>query len=188
MKYIYKVVSLDDYLKGVINNESYKNGFGKASGLGVSSFLKDSKTAMGKVSSKIWEDMLNEFAKNEWEYWQTIDFSHSSLDVVGEGISGQVMEFAKGVVGQTPLRSASQLIIFRKLTDTQQTSTDISVTTYTNSEPPSSNSVNEDLSNHLNDEALLYGITFNGEKYCYKEYKYDKLVDAISYAKRNSSK
>ena len=35
------------------------------------------------------------------------------------------------------------------------------------------------------DEAQKYGITFNGEKYCFKEYKYDKLEDAIAYAKKN---
>ncbi|QWD08407.1 hypothetical protein G6716_04890 [Polynucleobacter paneuropaeus] len=36
-----------------------------------------------------------------------------------------------------------------------------------------------------NDEIAKYGITFNGEKYCYKDYKYDKVQDAISYAKKN---
>lgn len=34
------------------------------------------------------------------------------------------------------------------------------------------------------DESSKYGITFDGEKYCYKEYKYDKLEDAIAYAKK----
>lgn len=30
-----------------------------------------------------------------------------------------------------------------------------------------------------------YGITFDGEHYAYGEYKYDKLSDAINYAKLN---
>lgn len=29
-----------------------------------------------------------------------------------------------------------------------------------------------------------YGITFDGERYVYGEYKYEKLSDAISYAKQ----
>jgi len=36
-----------------------------------------------------------------------------------------------------------------------------------------------------NDEAANYGISFDGERYCYKDYKYDKLQDAINYAKKN---
>jgi DNA-directed RNA polymerase subunit RPC12/RpoP len=31
-----------------------------------------------------------------------------------------------------------------------------------------------------------YGITFDGERYAYGNYKYDKLSDAVSYAKVNS--
>ena len=34
------------------------------------------------------------------------------------------------------------------------------------------------------DELTKYGITFDGEKYRYKDYKYDKLQDAINYAKK----
>ncbi len=32
-------------------------------------------------------------------------------------------------------------------------------------------------------EAKEYGVTFDGEKYCYQTYSYDKLEDAIRYAK-----
>ena len=32
-----------------------------------------------------------------------------------------------------------------------------------------------------------YGITFDGEKYQFQSFKYDKLSDAISYARRQSS-
>lgn len=28
-----------------------------------------------------------------------------------------------------------------------------------------------------------YGVTFDGERYCYESYRYDKLADALSYAK-----
>jgi hypothetical protein len=34
-------------------------------------------------------------------------------------------------------------------------------------------------------EAKKYGINFDGEKYVYKSYKYDKLSDAINYAKKD---
>ena len=35
------------------------------------------------------------------------------------------------------------------------------------------------------EKMALYQITFNGSKYCYQDYSYDKLADAINYAKRN---
>ena len=35
------------------------------------------------------------------------------------------------------------------------------------------------------EKMALYQITFNGSKYCYLEYSYDKLADAINYAKKN---
>ena len=38
------------------------------------------------------------------------------------------------------------------------------------------------------DDAMAeYGITFDGEKYQYQSYRYDKLSDEIAYAKRNQS-
>lgn len=38
----------------------------------------------------------------------------------------------------------------------------------------------------MNDEAAmaLYGITFDGERYRFRDFRYDKLSDAINYAKR----
>lgn len=36
-------------------------------------------------------------------------------------------------------------------------------------------------------DAEKYGIKFDGEKYIYKTYKYDKLIDAINYAKKDST-
>lgn len=38
----------------------------------------------------------------------------------------------------------------------------------------------------LSDEQLMqkYGITFDGEKYCYREYHYSNLSDAINYAEK----
>lgn len=35
----------------------------------------------------------------------------------------------------------------------------------------------------LDDLGKQYGISFDGEKYQYGEYRYDKLVDAVNYAK-----
>ncbi len=37
-------------------------------------------------------------------------------------------------------------------------------------------------------EQDLYGITFDGEKYHYQQYRYDKLADAIAYAKLKLSR
>ena len=36
-------------------------------------------------------------------------------------------------------------------------------------------------------EMALYGITFNGEKYQFQDFRYDRLSDAISYAKRQAA-
>jgi hypothetical protein len=41
------------------------------------------------------------------------------------------------------------------------------------------------LSNSQIAEMEQYNITFDGNKFCYLEYRYDKLQDAISYSKRN---
>lgn len=33
-----------------------------------------------------------------------------------------------------------------------------------------------------------YGITFDGEKYAFAQYRYDRLADAVAYAKRSAPK
>lgn len=40
---------------------------------------------------------------------------------------------------------------------------------------------------HISDEAKKYGITHDGQKYCYKSYKYDQLKDALNYAIRETA-
>ena len=47
------------------------------------------------------------------------------------------------------------------------------------------------LSPHVGNEAELmsmYGITFDGERYHYKEYQYEKLADAVNYANQQRSR
>lgn len=41
-----------------------------------------------------------------------------------------------------------------------------------------------------NDSQLMeeYGVTFDGERYCYQSYRYDKLADAVSYAKSQTAR
>ena len=48
------------------------------------------------------------------------------------------------------------------------------------SSPPTASTLN--ISDY---DAEKYGIKFDGEKYIYKTYKYDKLSDAINYAKKD---
>ena len=36
-------------------------------------------------------------------------------------------------------------------------------------------------------EMALHGITFDGEKYQFRDFRYDRLSDAISYAKRQAA-
>jgi hypothetical protein len=33
-----------------------------------------------------------------------------------------------------------------------------------------------------------FGITFDGERYCYETYRYDKLADAVTYAKLQAAR
>ena len=56
----------------------------------------------------------------------------------------------------------------------------------TESKPQSAEPMNVTLSvAQPNDSQLMeeYGVTFDGERYCYESYRYDKLADALSYAK-----
>ena len=56
--------------------------------------------------------------------------------------------------------------------------------------PPQQSPISEpqNISEVTDVDAIKYGITFDGEKYHYKSYRYDRLSDAISYAKLEEKK
>jgi len=58
------------------------------------------------------------------------------------------------------------------------------------SSPPQQSPISEpqNISEVTDVDAIKYGITFDGEKYHYKSYRYDRLSDAISYAKLEEKK
>ena len=117
--------------------------------------------------------LINSQSVLGWEFYQ--------INSVGITVSPGCIA---SLLGQKGFPLLYDMAIFRRELSTEKSSnppTHEQVAT-------SMNEPQKDLSQSIpvdGDEAKKYGITFNGEKYCYKEYKYEKLEDAIAYAKKN---
>lgn len=185
MKYTYKVVSVDEFVRG-------EGSHSKGKAIGADKAFLATEDSYASNMRELLDYLLNYFADDGWEYWQTAEFNPQSMKTTGAKVTQALVgKLSSSVLGAGTGGALNNevykypMVIFRKsMTDEEfdlikeEREKEYKERWTKKTEP-------QLTTEELDVESSNYGITFDGEKYCYKDYKYDKLQDAIAYAKKN---
>ena len=119
MKYIYKTVSVDEFItdgSSSFLHRANKIPKGKAPGKGIDSFaaVLGDDTTFAKNISEVLDLLLNYYGEDGWEYWQTIELSVSAMKTARAKAMGNIADnLFKGTVSNPEVRKYP-IVIFRK--------------------------------------------------------------------------
>ena len=205
MKYVYKTVSIDEFVNGGAEMSSLTRASMTSTkpklpktGIKALTALAGDELSFGKNISEILDRILNFYGIDGWEYWQTIELgAHAMQTLGGKAITGLVGNITGGAFN--PNSRKYPIVIFRKaMTDEEYIKYEEVMALEEKQKEELEKTKQEEKSqsyskpyipieSQMNDEAEALGIIFDGEKYCFKEFKYDKVQDAIAYARKNAS-
>ena len=113
MKFIYKSVSVDSFLKGDGRAySSFKNAPGKNKSMGVVDSFFDNENTYGDKLGEILSFILNFYGRDDWEYWQIVELEPRAIKSFG---AQAISTLTSGALSSSDKKYP--IIIFRKKID-----------------------------------------------------------------------